>query len=265
MPFFHYLMLGFKDIRQALESSPKWLYLGIVDIQLRYRRSIIGPWWVTISTGIMVGSLGFLWSKIFGSDVEGYMPFFAIGYVFWGWMSSQILDASLGFSQFESTIRQINLPFHIYILRLLVRPALILLHNLVIVLVVLLFVGRGVPLSSLISIPAIILVQLTVFFLSVTVAIFCTRFQDMVQVVASLIQIVFFMSPILWEPGALKGKAYVAELNPIYHWLEIIRVPLLGGAPSLASWLWSIGSLLVAALLSFYFLGRYRTRIAYWV
>jgi len=265
MSFFHFLALGLQDLRQALLSSPKWLYLGLVDIQLRYRRSIIGPWWVTISTGIMVGTLGFLWSKIFASDIQNYMSFFAIGYVIWGWMSAQILDASLGFSQFESTIRQISQPFHIYILRLLVRQALILLHNFVIVLIVLLFVGKGIPLTSLISIPAIILVQLIIFFLSVTIAIFCTRFQDMVQVVASLMQIIFFLSPILWEPGALKGRAYIAEFNPVYHWLEIVRTPLLGGFPSLTSWLWSLGSLLLAILLSFFFLGRYRSRIAYWI
>ena len=265
MSFFRYIMLGFQDLYQSILSSPKWLYLGFVDIQLRYKRSIIGPWWVTISTGIMVGTLGYLWSKIFGSAIQSYMPFFAIGYVIWAWMSSQILDASLGFSQFEAMIRQINQPFHIYILRLMVRQNLILLHNFVIVLIVLLFVGKGLTLLGLLAIPAIILVQLIIFFLSVIIAVFCTRFRDMVQVVASFVQIVFFLSPILWEPGALKGKAYVAEFNPIYHWLEIIRAPLLGIFPSQVSWLWSLGSVLVAALISFFYLGRYRSRIAYWI
>ncbi len=265
MSYFHYLKLGLQDFCQALKSSPKWLYLGLVDIQLRYRRSIIGPWWVTISTGIMVGTLGFLWSKIFGADIQTYMPFFAIGYVLWAWMSSQILDASLGFSQFEAMIRQINQPFHIYILRLMIRQTLVLFHNLVIVMIVLLFVGKGLPLLSLFAIPAIILVQLIIFFISVTIAVFCTRYRDMVQVVASLVQIVFFLSPILWEPAALKGKAYIAEFNPIYHWLEIIRAPLLGIVPSPASWSWSLVSLLISTLVSLFFLGRYRSRIAYWI
>ena len=265
MSSLNYVFLGVKDFCDALKNSLKWLYLGLIDIQLRYRRSIIGPWWVTISTGIMVATLGFLWSKIFGTNISTYRPFFAIGYVIWGWMSSQIIDASQGFSQFESTILQINQAFHIYILRLVVRQTLILLHNSVIVLIVLVFIGNGIPLTSLISIPALIIVQMIIFFASVTIAIFCTRFRDMVQVVASLVQIVFFLSPILWDSSSLKGKAYLVELNPVYHWIEIIRAPLLGVVPSLSSWIWSLATLLFAAIISFYFLGRYKTRIAYWI
>jgi ABC-type polysaccharide/polyol phosphate export permease len=53
-------MLAMKDIKQGVFISlPIWNMLAWQDIKQRYRRSVIGPFWLTISTAIMVFSLGF--------------------------------------------------------------------------------------------------------------------------------------------------------------------------------------------------------------
>lgn len=256
---------GFTEIIDALKNHPQWLYLGTQDINLRYRRSMIGPWWVTISTGIMIAMLGFLWSHIFNQAIEAYLPFFTLGFILWNWISAQLNDAATGFNQFEGTIKQISLPFPIFTLRLAVRHMLILLHNAIIILVVLLFIGKGLSWVSLMAIPSLVLVQCIVTILSIVIMIFCTRFQDMAQVVSVATQIIFFFTPILWQVDAIKNKPYLAEWNPFYHWLEMIRAPLLGSPPSQSDLLWSLGSLGLLFVLSTYYLGRYRSRIALWL
>ncbi len=112
------LKSGVTELVAAFDNHAQWLYLGVQDIRLRYRRSIIGPWWVTISIGIMIMMLSFLWSKIFGSDIRTYMPFFAIGFIVWNWMSSIVTESANGFFPFQPAIRQIKLSFPIYLLRL---------------------------------------------------------------------------------------------------------------------------------------------------
>ncbi len=256
---------GLLELKKALISHEQWLYMGLQDIRLRYRRSMIGPWWVTISTGVMVMMLGFLWSHIFGSDIKTYLPFFAIGFVVWNWMSSQILDASGGFFQFQGMIKQIRLPFPIFTLRLNVRQCIILMHNSIIIAAVLLLVGKGFSLVSLLAIPNLILIQLNLTLLSIVITIFCTRYQDMTQVVNVGTQIIFFFTPILWQVETLKNRVYLAELNPIYHWIEMIRAPLLGQLPTMNDYTWSIASLILLSGLAAYYLGRYRSRIAYWL
>ena len=77
--------------------------------------------------------------------------------------------------------------------------------------------------------------------------------------------IVFFFTPILWQVETLKNRTYLAEMNPVYHWIETIRAPLLGHLPSVSNYLWSLASLVVLSLLATYYLGRYRSRIAYWL
>lgn len=259
------LKSGLRELTGGLNNQAQWLYLGVQDIKLRYRRSIIGPWWVTISTGIMILMLSILWSKIFASDIKTYMPFFAIGFIIWGWMSSIITESANGFAPFQATIKQIKLPFPVFVLRLCMRLMIVLAHNFLIIFLVLFIVGDGVTWLSLLSVPAIILIQLNLICLSVIIMIFCTRFQDMTQVVGTLTQILFFFTPILWQPESLKNRAYLIEFNPIHHWMEIIRAPLIGNIASMNSWLWSLGTLALLLTTSIYALGRYRSRIAFWL
>jgi len=256
---------GFLEIKHALSNHEQWFYMAMQDTKLRYRRSIIGPWWVAISTGAMVLMLGFLWSHIFNQAIDTYLPYFAIGFVVWGWMSSQVLDSASGYFQFQGTIKQIKLPFPIFNLRCNLRQGIILLHNSLIIALVLLLVGHGLSFLSLIAIPNLLLIQFNLTLLSIVIAIFCSRYQDMTQVVNVVTQIVFFFTPILWQIDSIKNKAYLAEWNPIYHWIELIRAPLLGVLPTLSDYLWSIFSLIGLAFLATYYLGRYRSRIAFWL
>ena len=259
------LRSGLEEIRLGLSSHEQWSYMAVQDIRLRYRRSMIGPWWVTISTGVMVMMLGFLWSHIFGTDLENYLPFFTVGFVLWGWMSGQISDAAGGFFQFQGMIKQVKLPLPIFVLRLNVRQCIVLLHNSIIIALVLLLIGQGFTLTSLIAIPNLILIQLNLTLLSIVISIFCTRYHDMTQVVNVGTQIVFFFTPILWQVETLENRTYLAEMNPVYHWIEMVRAPLLGHLPTINDYLWTGASLVVLSILAAYYLGRYRSRIAYWL
>jgi lipopolysaccharide transport system permease protein len=265
MSLFSFINSGVNEIKDALKSDEQWLYMAIQDIKFRYRRSVIGPWWVTISTGIMIMMLGFLFSHIFNQTIEAYLPFFAVGFIVWNWMSGQVSDAAGGFLQFQGIIKQSKLPFPIFTLRLNMRQLIILAHNLIIIALVLLFVGQGLSWKSIIAIPSLILIQMNLALLSIVITIFCSRYQDMTQVINILTQILFFFTPILWQVDVLKNRMYLAEMNPIYHWIEMIRTPLLGQLPSLNNCLWSVASLIFLLLASSYFLGRYRSRIIYWL
>jgi len=265
MQIFILIREGYLELKKAISSPAQWLFLGILDITLRYRRSIIGPFWVTISSGIMILVLSFLWSHIFNNNIKTYMPFFTVGFLLWGWISSQLTDSAGGFFQFQGVIKQIKLPFPIFTLRQNTRQFITLLHNMVIIFLVLLLVGNGFSWISLIAIPSVILIQIIISLASVCIAIFCSRYQDMAQVVGIGTQIIFFFTPILWQPESLKSNRYLIEFNPVYHWIEIIRAPLLGNLPHQSDVLWSLGSFLILLGLATFYLGRYRSRIAYWL
>jgi len=253
------------EVKGATRYYAAWFFLGIQDIRLRYRRSTLGPWWLTISAAILVGTLGVIYSHIFKMDYKTYVPFFAVGYVLWTFIAAEINEATTAFTQFERAIRQVNIPFSVYLLRVWWRNLIIFAHTAVVAVLALFVVGRGLSMVAVLAIPGLILIALGCLFASTVVAIFCTRFRDMAPIVSNLMQVLFFVSPILWDPTLLGEQRWLAELNPVYHWIEVVRAPLLGSAPSIATWLWVVASVLVLAGMATFVLGRYRSRIAYWL
>lgn len=256
---------GAREFFDALRWRDAWAYCGWQDIRLRYRRSLLGPWWLTASMAVTIGVLGLLWSQIFQVSISTYLPFFAVGLVVWTWISTQLNDACTGFTQFEHIIKQTRLPYPTYLLRLGIRNTLILAHNTVVVAVVLQLCGTGWHRVAWLSIAGLALVAVIAVLLSILVAISCTRYRDCPPLVGSLLQIAFFLTPILWEPSALRGKAWLAEINPLFHWIEVIRQPLLGQTPSGAHYVWTAASILFFGMLTVWLLGRLRDRIAYWL
>jgi lipopolysaccharide transport system permease protein len=257
--------LGFAILLIGLSDHSRWFYLGLQDIRLKYRRSLIGPWWITLSSGLTILMLSILWSKLFNMNLDVYVPFFGIGFICWGWISTQIIESTLGFTPFKASIKQIRLMPSIFIYRLNLRNIVILAHNFIIVVIIFAYF-RIVPSSiNLISILGIFLVQLNISLLMIIVSIFCTRYHDMSQVVTVLIQVAFLFTPILWEPSILQGHEYLLDYNIFYHWIEIIRGPLLNKIPTLSNWIWSLSSLLALLFTSTWMLGRFKHRIPYWI
>ena len=256
---------GTRDLQEGLCNNELWIYMGWQDIRQRYRRTILGPWWLAISTVILVLTLGFLWSEIFQTEVRTFLPFFAIGYVLWTFLQGACNEACTGFTQFEGIIKQRRIPFSTLLYRIGMRHAIGLAHNAVLVALLILWSGPVWSFAYLLAIPGLVLFAVTVFLTLIPVAVFCTRFRDFPQIVGNALQIMFFATPIMWRPDALRSFRWIAEFNPLAHLLDIVRLPLLGMAPGWESWIWSLALLAASYLAAAYLLGRYGHRVAYWL
>lgn len=252
------------ELKSAFTARHLWMLLGWQDIKQRYRRSIIGPFWLTISTGMLIGALGFLWSSLFKMTIQEYLPFFAIGFVTWTFISGQLSDCCLGFVQFEAIIKQVRLPLPSFILRLLWRNLIIFLHNFLIIVIVVSF-GPGWHPGALTALVGVLLISAFCLSLGLIIAIVCTRYRDFPQIIQSFLQIIFFATPIIWQPDSIGDRGWIAQFNPLYHLIETIRAPLLGSEVALTSWHWSLGALAVSSVVAFLLFAKFRGRIAYWL
>jgi ABC-type polysaccharide/polyol phosphate export permease len=253
------------DIYDGLNRWELWGTLGWQDIRHRYRRSIIGPFWITLSMGIMVGALGFLYSQFFGQPIREYLPFLALGIIIWGFISTLILDGCIVFIASESVIRQLRSPLSVYVFRVMWRNLIIFAHNMVIYLVIMLIFGIWPGTQGLLAIPGVVILCLNGIWASFLVGLLSARFRDIPMLAANIIQILFFFTPIIWNVEQLRSSKLVAELNPFYHLVEIVRMPLLGHAPPLSTWFVVSGVTVVGYLVALGFFVRFRARIAYWV
>lgn len=253
------------DIFNGLTRSPLWLALSWQDIRLRYRGSMLGPFWLSISMGVMVVSLGLVYSQIFKMELREYLPFLVTGLIVWQFISVMLMEACTCFTSADSLIRQIRQPYSIYVYRAIARNTIILAHNFVIYLLVALYFGIWPGVAFLEVFPALFLLVLNATWLGLFLGLLCARFRDITQIVNSLLQVIFFVTPIIWHPEMMKDRMVLVDINPFHHFLELVRGPLLGQEVALLSWQYAIGVTIIGWLVTFLFFRRFRARLAYWV
>jgi ABC-2 type transport system permease protein/lipopolysaccharide transport system permease protein len=253
------------DIQSGWARRELWSTLGMHDVRQRYRRSALGPFWITISLAVMVFALGLLYGQIFGQDLREYLPFIAVGFVIWNLISTLILKGCETFISAEGMIRQLNAPLSIYAYRQVWSAIISFAHNIWIFFAVGLWYGLEPSLSMLWAVPALLVILFNGFWVSILLGLLSARFRDIPLIVASIVQVVFFITPVIWRPEMLPGRALLLVLNPLYHMVEIIRAPLLGSTPSIENWLAVILISVLGSALTLVFYSAYRWRIAYWI
>lgn len=263
----NHFCIAFKDLSAAILRHSLISILAWQDVRQRYRRSVLGPFWLTISMCVMIGTIGLVFSQVLKIPTRDFLPFITIGIILWTFISSIITEACTGFIVAEKIIKQLPIPLFVHILRIVWRNVLILAHNIVIFPIVLIIVGKPLGLVALLSIPGFILVTINLIWVSLIFATICARYRDLPQMIASLIQVLFYLTPIIWMPKIISAGAnnYLLYLNPVYHLLEIMRAPLIGTIPTAMNWLVSIVLAISGSIIALAFYGNYRRRIAYWL
>lgn len=239
--------------------------LARLDIRNRYRGSVLGPFWLSLSTAVMVVALGLLYSTLFTLPLGEYLPYLSVGLIVWGLINQTVTDACESLISAEGIIRQLPLPYTVHALRCVFRNAAVAAHSLPLILVVFAVFGHLPGPEALLALAGLALVAANAFALSIVLGMVCARFRDIPPIVGSVLQLAFFMSPVLWKPELLGDRRVWLPLNPFYTLMETVRGPLVeGGAPGVV-WLSAIAFTLLTCASAFAFFVRFRGRIAFWV
>ncbi|MBI3432352.1 MAG: ABC transporter permease [Hydrogenophilales bacterium] len=253
------------DMANSLAAVYFWGFLGWHDIRQRYRRSTLGPMWITASTGVMVAAIGLLYSQILHTDLNQYLPYLAIGLITWGLISTTINESCTVFIGAEAGIKSNSIPLTAHVLRLVWRNVIVFGHNLLIVAVVLALFPSRIGWEIVFVLPAILLVALNGVWMGLFLGVLCTRFRDVAQIVINVMQIAFYVTPVIWHADVLKGHHWAVDLNPFYYLLETMRAPILGGGQLAHVFGMTALMTLAGFSITLLFFARFRSRVAYWL
>ena len=168
-----------EDLIAGFRAWRIWTVMGWDDIRQRYRRSVIGPFWITLSMGVFILLLGVIYSRLFNTPLEHYLPYLTVGYIVWGFISSTTTEACNAFHESGRIIKQIKLPYSIYVMRVIWRNFIVFLHTVVIYIPIAIFFKVSVGPVTLLALPALLLVVLNQTWLAVVIGILSTRYRDM--------------------------------------------------------------------------------------
>jgi len=262
-----------EDLSTGWAQRQLWGHLGWQDIKQRYRRSVLGPVWISISMAVTAVALGILYAGLFGNPLETQLPYILVGFIIWAFISGCISEGSDVFVANEGLIKHLPSPISVHVYRLVWRQVLFFAHNLIVYVVMLLIFPQPLNWSLLLAVPALGLLALNGAWVALAFGIVTTRFRDMLPITQSLVQLLFFMTPIVWiyedlvnSPNeTIAARARLAELNPLLHFVEILRRPMLGLSTEWRHWV-VVGVITVIGWAGTLFIMRkYRARVSYWV
>lgn len=258
--------LALSDISDGLKQWRIWLLLAWQDVKLRYRRSTLGPFWITLSMAVTIYTMGLLYGRLFKMELSVYYPFLACGILVWSLISSVLTEGASIFIESENFIKQMKQPYSAFVFKTVARCFIIFFHHVVVLVPIIFLFDVKINVYSLFAVLSLLIIWLNAVAYGTMLAMLGTRFRDIAQLVISLVQVIFFLTPIIWLPSVLPERyQYIVQLNPFAQFIELLRNPLLGMLPSNYTLFFVMVMTLLGLAIAFIIFTRYRARIAYWL
>jgi ABC-type polysaccharide/polyol phosphate export permease len=253
------------DIIDGLKLAPLWTALGWDQTVSRFRRTVLGPFWLTANLLAISFSLSVVFGGLMGTDYRATFALIVSGVLSWSLIGGPIGESATLFMSSASVMMSQKLPLSFHVFLMMYRTCINFVSQLLALWVVLLVLRLGAPPSWQVLIGLPITIS-TVALMSLVTAFPAVRFRDLGQLVGAITQLLFFVTPVIWAPINMNHRQrLMAEYNPLAHLLAIVREPLLGHAPSMNDWIWSIGAFLVSTAAAILVLALYRKRVVFWI
>ncbi|MGF6769027.1 ABC-type polysaccharide/polyol phosphate export permease [Paraburkholderia sp. GAS199] len=209
-----------------------WLHMGLQDLKGRFRSSVLGPLWILINLSATMGAVGIIFGRLFHQPMRDFLPFLTLGLAIWGFMTSALTEGASSFVHAEGYIKQFSFPKVTYLYRAMVPYMVVFSVGLFVFFVVAIAYGRPFTWGALWAIPGFLAFVIINFFHLIIVAHVGARFRDLPHLLTGLIQIAFYVTPVMYTVDMLKqrGLDFVYLMNPLYYLIEIIRYPLMNNA-----------------------------------
>lgn len=257
--------LAVRDLVDGLRAHRVWMLLAQMDIRQRYRRSVIGPFWITITMVIWILAIGPLYGHLLGIGSDEFIPYVAMGIITWGLISGVLLDGAGAFVGADNLVRSVRLPYTVHVLRVIQRNLLIFLHNLLAFVPFMLWLHIMPRWEWLAAIPGVALILLAAIPAAFLLGTLSARYRDLQQMIASIVQLAFFLTPIFWKSDLLGPRAYFADYNPFQVMLEVVRRPIVEGIPPASAYAKMLLLIVLLYVVAAPFFVSYRRRLAFWI
>jgi homopolymeric O-antigen transport system permease protein len=254
------------DIREGLRRWRSWSYLSVENVKNRYRRTVLGPWWLTLQMVIFIVGMSIVFGQLLNNDLSTFLPYVGLGFMAFSLLSGLTNTAAVVFIAGSSTLKSTRQPLSNLVLRDVGVEFINFAHNMVIY-VVFLVIGL-VPLSPkiLIALPIVVVIAANGLFVGLWLGIAVARFRDLQPFINSILGVAIFFSPVFYNLDNLSPAVRnLLVWNPFTYLIMAFRAPLIG-EPLRPSYY--VGTAIVTVInvaLGLAVFTRARSQLPYWV
>lgn len=241
------------------------IYLAWADTKARYKKSVIGPFWPTLTNVFGVLGLGLVWGHLLNQEMNSFIPQLTVGLIVWQLIAGALIDGPQTFVRYAGLVRNVPMPNWFFTVRVLSKHLINLLHNSVILVGVMVYYQVPLTEHTWLVMPGLLLVSLNLYWILHGLGLVGARFRDVELLLTSLVPMLFFISPVIYQANRLPVALNVVWLNPFSYMIEAIRTPLLGYAPDVLTWYVLMGMLFVGGGLTWLLQRTQGRKIAFWV
>ncbi len=254
-----------KDLREGIQGAKVSFHIAKGDIQARYRRSVLGPFWQSLATAVGVVGLGLLWSQLLNIDREKFIPTLTAGLIIWQMLAGILIESCGLFVRQAGIIRNVVMPLSVHPMSIVTRYVVNFAHSLLVFVIVAVFMKIQVNWNTLLFIPGLLLVTANMLWLSLVFGVMGARYRDLEYGVASIMPMLFLVSPVMYRLENLPFSSLILEFNPFTYLIEVMRAPMLGHVPSLTTYVVLVVGAIVGWILAFWFLHKAKLRLPFWI
>ena len=251
------------EISLGYNERRVWARLAGMAIQTQYKQNTLGPFWISINTGVLIAAFSVVYSQILSAPLDQHVLYVATGLVCWYFFSSIVLKGCTAFIVSRQLILQLPMPISVHVFRLLTQELIIFGYNCAVLVIVMILFKREFSWEVLMAIPAFILILICGFFTAFLLAMVATRYRDVTSSVQAVIAPMMFLTPIIWSPESLENRPVFVSFNPFFHLIEIWRAPLIGGPIPAESWLFMLVVTLSMVIACAVLFSKYKNRIVF--
>jgi len=252
---------------KCLKDFELWYTLGLSKLRIRYLRTKLGPLWEILGTLLIISVISLIWSKLWGKDYNDFLPYLFFGYVIWKSILSIIGDANMLYHEVYKNVLE-NIYIHPFKLAIasVAKNFIILIGFIACCLILNIILGNFYLRSFIYLTLFIIFFFISSVCLSYLFGMLCLKFRDLQHTIGVVLNLSFFVTPVIWQPEQLgiKGQLII-DFNIIYYYIEFFRSSLINGNVDFKIFMTVFFSTLFLSLLTIIFSNKYSRKIIFWL
>ncbi|MGD0720741.1 MAG: ABC transporter permease [Roseiarcus sp.] len=257
--------VGFLDLAQGITRLPVALFFSWSDTKARYKRSVLGPFWLVLSTLVGVGGLGLIWGVLLKVDKAEFIPSLTIGLIIWQLISGSISEGAGIFYRQAAFIKDINVPSFFVSIQLILKQLINFCHNIFVFVIVMIIFPEHISVVAFLAIPGLIIVILNMVWIIQLLGYVGARYRDLEPLIVTFLPILFFLSPVVYRASQLGTLAHIMTFNPLTYWIGLVRDPILGVVPSFQTYALAAAVTVAGWAAALWMTASRRHRLPYWI